>query len=200
MSNSFCASRPSFSASTNASDTAIIDTPRIMLLQIFAAWPLPGPPACTMVLPIVSRIGLARAKAASLPPTMKVSVPACAPPTPPDTGASSMARPFGSAAAATARAVSTSMVEQSISSVPGAGGGDHAVGAEIDLAHLLAGGQHGDHDFGAGRRGLRRRSAACRRRAASFSTCALLDIEACDRVSGLDQVRAPSAGPCCRAR
>ena len=49
---------------------------------------------------------------------MKVSVPAVAPPTPPDTGASSISRPLFSAAAATARAVSTSMVEQSISSVP----------------------------------------------------------------------------------
>ena len=29
-----------------------------MLLQIFAAWPLPAPPACTMVLPMASRIGL----------------------------------------------------------------------------------------------------------------------------------------------
>ncbi len=50
---------------------------------------------------------------------MKVSVAAVAPPTPPDTGASSIMRPFCSAAAATARAVSTSMVEQSINSVPG---------------------------------------------------------------------------------
>ena len=49
---------------------------------------------------------------------MKVSVAAAAPPTPPDTGASSINRPFFSAALATARAVSTSMVEQSISSVP----------------------------------------------------------------------------------
>ena len=35
MSNNFCASRPSFSASRNASATTIIDAPRIMLLQIF---------------------------------------------------------------------------------------------------------------------------------------------------------------------
>ena len=61
----------------------------------------------------------ARVKACVLPPTMKVSVPAAAPPTPPDTGASSISRPLASAAAATSRAVSTSIVEQSISSVPG---------------------------------------------------------------------------------
>ena len=71
-----------------------------------------------MVLPISCRIESARSNARSLPPTMKVSVPAVAPPTPPDTGASSIIRPFASAAAATARAVSTSMVEQSISRVP----------------------------------------------------------------------------------
>src|SRR6186997_2068206 len=60
MSNSFCLSSPSFSASRKASDTAIIEMPRIMLLQIFAACPLPGPPACTMVLPICCRIDSGR--------------------------------------------------------------------------------------------------------------------------------------------
>src|SRR3982075_4334865 len=60
MSKSFCASRPSFSASRKASQTTIIDAPRIMLLQIFAAWPLPAPPACTIVLPIFSSTGRAR--------------------------------------------------------------------------------------------------------------------------------------------
>src|SRR5262245_51265060 len=120
MSNSFCASRPSFSANRNASATTIIDAPRIMLLQSLAAWPLPGPPACTMVLPMPSSSGRARSKASSAPPTMKVSVAACAPATPPDTGASTMASPFARAAWATSRAVSTSMVEESMSSVPGA--------------------------------------------------------------------------------
>ena len=71
-----------------------------------------------MFLPIFSRIGLALANDASLPPTMKVSVPAVAPPTPPETGASTMSMPAFSASAATWRALSTSMVEQSISSVP----------------------------------------------------------------------------------
>ena len=69
-----------------------------------------------MFLPIASRIGLPRAKASSVPPTMKVSVPFWAPMVPPETGASSMARPAASAAAVTTRALSTSMVEQSISS------------------------------------------------------------------------------------
>src|SRR5262245_66386850 len=68
ISKSFCASRPSFPARLNASQTAIIDTPRIMLLQILAAWPAPEPPACTMVLPIAARIGFAFSNAISLPP------------------------------------------------------------------------------------------------------------------------------------
>ena len=50
---------------------------------------------------------------------MKVSVPAAAPPTPPDTGASSETAPLAAASAWALRAESTSMVEQSISSVPG---------------------------------------------------------------------------------
>src|ERR1700687_3440711 len=65
MSKSFCLSRPSFSASTKASETAIIEMPRIMLLQIFAACPAPAPPACTIVFPIFSRIGLGFPTAAS---------------------------------------------------------------------------------------------------------------------------------------
>ena len=63
--------------------------PRIMLLQILAACPAPASPQWTTRLPIASRIGLALAKASWLPPAMKVSVAAFAPPTPPDTGASS---------------------------------------------------------------------------------------------------------------
>ena len=88
----------------------------IMLLQIFTACPAPGPPAWKMFLPIASSTDLPRAKASSVPPTMKVSVPFCAPAVPPETGASSIASPAVSAAAVTVRALSTSMVEQSISS------------------------------------------------------------------------------------
>ena len=87
-----------------------------MLLQILAAWPLPDGPVWTMVAPICSRIGRARATAPASPPTMKVSVAFSAPATPPDTGASTISRPRSAAACQTARAVSTSIVEQSISS------------------------------------------------------------------------------------
>ncbi|MNP59604.1 hypothetical protein D3C76_1546100 [compost metagenome] len=49
---------------------------------------------------------------------MKVSVPAAAPPVPPDTGASAMATPCLAAAAATSRAVCGSMVLQSTAGTP----------------------------------------------------------------------------------
>ncbi len=71
-----------------------------------------------MRLPIFSRIGRARSNAVSEPPHMKASVPASAPETPPDTGASRKSKPAFSAAACTARAESMSMVEQSIRSAP----------------------------------------------------------------------------------
>ena len=89
------------------------------MLQIFAAEPDPGPPAWKMFFPIASRIGLARVNALSEPPAMKVRLPASAPTTPPDMGLSSIAWPRASAASDTARAVATSMVEQSMNSVPG---------------------------------------------------------------------------------
>ncbi len=50
---------------------------------------------------------------------MKVSVPPLAAAIPPETGASTASSPRALAALATSRAVSTSIVEQSISSAPG---------------------------------------------------------------------------------
>ena len=49
---------------------------------------------------------------------MKVSVAALAPPTPPETGASSVAMPRSAASSCALRALSTSMVEQSMNSAP----------------------------------------------------------------------------------
>ena len=49
---------------------------------------------------------------------MKVKVAALAPPTPPETGASSVAMPRAAASACALRALVTSMVEQSMNSVP----------------------------------------------------------------------------------
>ena len=51
-SNSVCRATPSFSPITNASAVASVMMPATMLLQIFVACPKPGPPQCTMFLPI----------------------------------------------------------------------------------------------------------------------------------------------------
>lgn len=89
-----------------------------MLLQILAACPAPAAPQWNTFLPIAFSSGSAFAKAASAPPAMKVSVPALAPPVPPETGASTDRQPCASARAWALRALSTSTVEESISSVP----------------------------------------------------------------------------------
>ena len=95
---------------------------------------------------------------------MNVRVPFCAPMVPPETGASSIARPAASAAAVTARALSTSMVEQSISSgLRVLHRFDQAALVQPDLAHMLAGGQHGDDDIGALAPPRRRWRRSCRR-------------------------------------
>ena len=101
------------------SQVAIMVAPSSMLLQILAAWPLPGPPAWITALPMAARIGWALAKAASVPPTMKVSVPPLAAAMPPETGASTISNPAVAAASLTRRAVATSIVEQSSNSAPG---------------------------------------------------------------------------------
>ena len=72
-----------------------------------------------MRLPIFSSSGLAAANAASSPPHMKVSVAPFAPPTPPETGASTESAPLAAAMACALRALSTSMVEESIHNAPG---------------------------------------------------------------------------------
>ena len=101
------------------SQVATMVAPSSMLLQILAAWPLPAPPAWMTALPMAERMGLARSKAASAPPTMKVSVPPLAAAMPPETGASTMSKPRSVAASITRRAVATSMVEQSRNKAPG---------------------------------------------------------------------------------
>ena len=93
MSKKVWRSSPSFFASTNASQVAAMVAPRIMLLQIFAAWPAPSSPAWITALAIGSRNGRARSNASSVPPTMKVRVPAAAAAIPPETGASTKSKP-----------------------------------------------------------------------------------------------------------
>src|SRR5215472_46574 len=91
---------------------------RIMLLQILTPCPAPAAPQCTIFLPIFSSTGFAAANAFSSPPHMKVSVAPLAPPVPPETGASTEATPCFTASACASLALSTSMVEQSMISVP----------------------------------------------------------------------------------
>src|SRR5688572_20119041 len=73
-----------------------------------------------MLAPIFSSTGRARSRSFASPPTMKVSVPAMAPPVPPETGASIMAMPLAAAASATLREVAAAMVLLSMTSVPAA--------------------------------------------------------------------------------
>ena len=71
-----------------------------------------------MFLPITSSIGLALANTSGLPPTIKVRVPAIAPPVPPETGASKKSMPSLVASSATLRASAAAMVLLSMTSVP----------------------------------------------------------------------------------
>ena len=71
-----------------------------------------------MFLPMASRNGLARSKLAASPPTIKLRVPAVAPLTPPDTGASTNKISAAAAAAPTSCAVATSIVLESTTRVP----------------------------------------------------------------------------------
>ncbi|MNG08979.1 hypothetical protein D3C85_672490 [compost metagenome] len=89
-----------------------------MLLHILAIWPAPSAPAWNRFCPIWAKIGLAASKSACSPPTIKVRVPAAAPATPPETGASMKRMPRTLAASPTRRAEATSMVELSITRAP----------------------------------------------------------------------------------
>ena len=83
-------------------------------LQSFTTWPAPFGPTWTMVLPMAWSTGRQRSNTASSPPTMIASVPAFAPISPPEMGASSMSTPFAASSFATFRAVSGAIVEQSM--------------------------------------------------------------------------------------
>ncbi len=89
-----------------------------MLLQILAAWPAPASPARMTFRAMGASVSRTASKSSAAQPTMKARVPASAPTVPPETGASAMRKPAAAASAATARADSTSMVEQSIRRAP----------------------------------------------------------------------------------
>ena len=78
-----CGSMPCEIAKFIASAQPAMLIAMAMLLQIFATWPEPDGPQCTIFSPITSKYGLAAANAAASPPTMKVKVPRTAFFTPP---------------------------------------------------------------------------------------------------------------------
>src|SRR3989304_4811881 len=71
---------------------------------------------CVIVVPIAARIGRARATSPASPPTMIERVPCCAPPDPPDTGASTKRTPRSLRRWPKARLAAGLIVEQSITS------------------------------------------------------------------------------------
>ena len=111
-------STPDASASASASATASIVTPTTIWLQALVTCPAPSAPTCTTFLPSASKIGFARANAASPPPAMIESAASIAPFSPPLTGASTDSAPFTASAAATRFVVAGAMVLMSIHSAP----------------------------------------------------------------------------------
>ena len=111
-------SMPSASPNAIASLTPTMLMPSSRLLQILAICPVPTSPQCTMLRPICASTGCRVANSSGVAPTMKVNVPAPAPPVPPETGASAITTPCLAAAAATSRMVCGSMVLQSTAGTP----------------------------------------------------------------------------------
>ena len=112
---------------------------------------LPVATGTGMKMPPITSSTAARGKASSVPPTINVKVPAVAPPTPPETGASTMAKPFCAAASLTSRAVATSIVELSMSKLPS---GKHLQCrlSQVNLLDMATRRKHGDYNLGFGDR------------------------------------------------
>ena len=197
-SNSLSAARPRRSARVNASQTPIIEIASIMLLQILAAWPLPEGPVCTMALPICSRIGRARATPSSAADHEGERRVLGAGDAARDRRVEHLEATLRGRLHDRARAVDVdgrAVDQQSV----GLGAGDDALVAEIDLAHVAAFRQHGDHELGRGG-GLGHRvgrPGACPRRGLERRRD---HVEAAHRMARLGAGCAPWAGPCCRGR
>ena len=86
-------SAPAFDANSSASPTASIVSATMIWLATFVVCPSPLPPTRVMLAPIRSNSGLTVSNVAWLPPTMMVSLPALAPTSPPETGASRYSQP-----------------------------------------------------------------------------------------------------------
>jgi hypothetical protein len=90
------------------------------LLSAFSAWPAPTGPTCSTRLPRTSSIRRTAATGSSAPPAVIIRLPATAPRTPPDTGASTIGTPCSSASAASSRVRTGSDEDMSIRTAPGA--------------------------------------------------------------------------------
>ena len=115
---------------------------------------------------------------------MKVSVPAVAPPTPPLTGASSVSTPAAPPASWAFFALSTSIVEQSMTSAPLGAAGRKS--DQLARTCLPAGSMVTTTSAGGDSLARARGDAdACR---SGRRLCRLDEIEALDRMAGLDQI------------
>src|SRR5690554_4864186 len=118
ISDNTLGSRPFAKPSCKASAVPDINTPNSMLLHIFATCPAPCSPARNTDFPMHSSNGRASSTSALSPPQIKVNVPALAPATPPETGASIKRTPCSVNPFASSRAASALMVLESITSAP----------------------------------------------------------------------------------
>ena len=84
---------PALLVSTSASASPLMLAATQIWLASFVKPPAPTSPHNTADAPVASNIGAARSNAAWVPPTMMASVPAIAPGSPPDTGASRKSMP-----------------------------------------------------------------------------------------------------------
>src|SRR6266849_1294924 len=112
-------SAPSFAPNTAASAMAAVCTPTRSWLISFTTCPAPAGPQSLMFLPKARNTGRARSNAPWSPPTITVSVPACAPAGPPETGASRNSAPRSRPIAAQRRLCATLTVEWSAYICPG---------------------------------------------------------------------------------
>src|SRR3990172_3730724 len=112
------ASTPAARAGARASPTAWMVEPTTSWLQALATIPAPVPPMWMMRLPMAASTGRARSRAASEPPTMIESVASLAPPSPPDTGASSRSAPTSAQRSARATKAEGSCVPMSTTISP----------------------------------------------------------------------------------
>jgi hypothetical protein len=116
--------------------------PVTIWLAALVTCPAPLAPTCTMFLPM-HESRPARAKAASEPPAMIDRVPAMAPTSPPETGASIKSTPATAKSSPIWRAAAGAMVLMSTATSPGSA----ALATAHDLGHVGRIGHHGNDQF-----------------------------------------------------